>query len=302
MGTSYHILVIGPKINNDDIGSDVDELLEIINQQMSTYQDNSELLDINRAELNVWLPISKPLFEVLALSQDINGQSDGAFDVTVGPVVNLWGFGPDQHTEEVPHSELISATMDTIGADSFELDINTFAIKKHKAIYIDLSAIAKGYAVDKLAELLMSKGYYDYMVEIGGEIRVSGQNSRGESWRLAIEKPVSTIGKVFQTIAITNGGIATSGDYRNYFEIDGARYSHTIDPLTGYPVEHDLVSVTVIASSAIVADAWATALNVLGGKKGLAIAERKKLAAYFITNKDGELVAQHSQAFSPYLD
>ena len=167
----------------------------------------------------------------------------------------------------------IEEALATAGADAFELDADSLAIRKLKPAFIDLSAVAKGYGADKLAELLRARGYRNYMVEIGGELRVSGKNTRGQLWRLAIEKPVPIPGEVFQAISVTDAGVATSGDYRNYFEIEGSRYSHTIDPLTGSPVKHNLVSVTVVASSSAAADAWATALNVLGGCKGLALAE-----------------------------
>lgn len=302
MGTSYNVLVVRPGSRDAALDSDVQSLLAEINRQMSTYRQDSELSEINRAKLDTWLPVSPQLFEVLVLSQSINGQSGGAFDITVGPLVNLWGFGPEQTTGELPGLALIEEALATAGADAFELDTDSLAIKKLKPAFIDLSAVAKGYGADKLAELLRARGYRNYMVEIGGELRVSGKNARGQLWRLAIEKPVPIPGEVFQAISVTDAGVATSGDYRNYFEIEGSRYSHTIDPLTGSPVKHNLVSVTVVASSSAAADAWATALNVLGGCKGLALAEQLQLAAYFITEKDGELVAQYSQAFSPYLD
>lgn len=302
MGTSYHLLVVKPEYGDDSLARDVESLLTKINRQMSTYQQDSELSEINRAELNTWIAVSPELFDVLHLSQSVNGQSGGAFDVTMGPLVNLWGFGPEQSADQLPSSEQITTALTTTGADSFELDVNAVAIKKRKSAYIDLSAVAKGYAADQLAELLESRGYKNYMVEIGGELKVAGKNTRGQLWRLAIEKPVPIPGEVFQAIALTDSGVATSGDYRNYFEVGGQRYSHTIDPLSGSPVKHSLVSVTVIASSAAAADAWATALNVLGGCKGLALAEQLQLAAYFISEKDGELIGQYSQAFSPYLN
>ena len=302
MGTTYHVTIVNPGLNQQSVEPEAEQLLQALNQQMSTYIESSELSALNRAELGVWLPVSRELFEVLELSQVIAGESGGAFDVTLGPVVNLWGFGPDSTDNKVPSTEQIEALLSKTGMNTYELDSTQSTVRKLKPIYIDLSAIAKGYAADKLANMLTAKGYQNYLIEIGGELRVSGKSSRDLPWRLAIEQPTLIPGEVFQAMAVSNGGIATSGDYRNFFEVEGIRYSHTIDPDTGSPVNHQLASVTVIAQTAAAADAWATALNVLGTCKGLALAEQLKLPAYFISNKNGDFVAQYSQAFSPYLD
>lgn len=302
MGTRYQVTIVDPVLESEATRAVVSRALEDINQKMSTYLQTSELSLINQAELDTWLPVSEDLAEVLSLSQTISAQSGGSFDVTVGPLVNLWGFGPDKTANQLPEPELIEKALANTGAGSFEIDASASAIKKLKPVYIDLSAIAKGYAADKLAALLSSMGYRNFLVEIGGELRVFGKNSRGLAWRLAIEKPELLPGDVYEAIAVTDSGVATSGDYRNFFEVNGVRYSHTINPLTGLPINHTLASVTVIAKTAAAADAWATALNVLGTRKGLALAEQLGLAAYFITDKDGEFVAQYSQEFSSYLD
>ncbi len=308
MGTSYHITVVEP----DNTTSDQSELqlaigqqLLVLNQQMSTYIDDSELSLLNRALVNEWVSVSSNMFDVLLLSMELGWVSGGAFDITVGPLVNVWGFGPSNRTsyDTVPPADTIQALLANTGFSSSELNLENNTFRKNKSVALDLSGVAKGYAVDKISELLQYAGYQRFMVEIGGEIRLLGNSPRRSPWRIAIEQPDSgSFGSPRQAISITDGALATSGDYRNYFEADGKRYSHTIDPATGYPINHSLVSVTVIAETSAYADALATAMSVMGPEKGLQMASEQGFAVYMIIKTGEGFVDEYSEAFSPYLD
>lgn len=303
MGTTYHITLVADEdkslaVDADALQAAVDVELQKINQHMSTYIPDSELMLFNAADAGEWIELSQPLEEVLLLSQQISERSGGAFDITVGPLVNLWGFGPDKHADDVPDAEALAAVKARMGYN--KLEVGDGRARKSGDIWLDLSAIAKGYGVDWVAEYLERQGINHYMVEIGGEIRVKGDNPKGQAWRIAIEQPSMMQQSVHKAIALTNAGMATSGDYRNYFERDGKRYSHTINPQTGYPIDHRLVSVTVIAATAAEADGWATAINVLGPEKGMDVANQEKLAVYMIVKEEEGFSDRYSTAFEPY--
>lgn len=304
MGTTYHITLVADvgkpfPITEAALHQQVEAELRFINETMSTYIPDSELMLVNAAPVGDWLAVSQPLMEVLRLSKDISNASGGAFDVTVGPLVNLWGFGPELHSDEVPDPAAIKEMKERLGYQHLELGEES-KIKKQSDIRIDLSAIAKGYGVDRIANLIDSAGIQHYMVEIGGEIRTKGRNDRNVAWVIAIEKPSMLSQGIFTTISPGQAGMATSGDYRNYFEKDGKRYSHTINPITGYPIEHKLASVTVIAPTAAEADGWATAIMVSGVEKGIDIAEQQKLAVYMIVKEGDSFVERYSSSFLNY--
>lgn len=304
MGTQYHIKMVVPAKtppSQSELQYAVDEELRRINDVLSTYIATSELSRLNQSQSLDWQPVSENLYFMLELSKEINAQSMGAFDVTVGPLVNLWGFGPDKPLGNNPSDEAIANALTKIGSDKYSLDSTKRAIKKANALYIDLSAIAKGYGSDLIADLLRKKGIENFMVEIGGEIRVAGVNEHGEHWKIGVEKPSMLQSGAIQAIAITDVGLATSGDYRNYYEVDGKRFSHTINPSTGKPITHTLASVTVVAASCAQADALATALNVLGPVEGYALAEKLSLAAYFIIRDGEQFTIKYTPQFQPYL-
>lgn len=304
MGTTYHLTVLeqeGVSLSPAELQQAVDAQLQTINQQMSTYIDDSELNTLNRAPVGEVVAMSPNLFEVLLLSFEVSLLSDGAFDITVGPLVKLWGFGPGREsmTDAVPDADTIKAMLLDTGFDNLEFDLLNATVTKKAAISMDLSGVAKGFAVDKVAGLLEYAGYRNYMVEIGGELRLRGLSPRGTPWRIAIEEPdPSGLRAVHRAVEISDKGMATSGDYRNFFEVDGQRFSHTIDPATGYPITHNLASVTVIADSAAFADAMATALDVMGPDKALALAEQQGLAVYLIVKTEQGFVSRYSTAFS----
>lgn len=303
MGTSYHITVVADASITvpADLGNQLQRQLETIDNSMSTYKPNSELSRLNGSEGADWQPISAELFDVLAMALQVSRASGGAFDVTVAPLVDLWGFGPTDTGDRVPTDEEVNNLLAGIGYDNLELRESPAAIKKRRPVRIDLSAIAKGYAADYVGHFLLSRGYGDYLVEIGGDLLVRGRNPTGEPWRIGVEQPAFNHEGVQQAIAVTERGIATSGDYRNYFEVDGRRYSHTIDPQTGRPITHNLASVTVIADNGALADAWATAFNVLGVDKAKALADELQLAAYFIVKENDSFITRYSAAMSRYL-
>lgn len=303
MGTTYHVTLVADKdarltVDADALQKAVDVELRKINQHMSTYIPDSELMLFNAASVGEWYKLSQPLEDVLQLSRQISERSGGTFDITVGPLVNLWGFGPGKHDDKVPDPAAVAAAQAKTGYEKLELADGQ--ARKLADISLDLSAIAKGYGVDWIADYIARQGIDNYMVEIGGEIRVKGTNPKGQPWRIAIEQPSMMQQSVHKAISFTDAGMATSGDYRNYFEQDGKRYSHTIDPETGYPITHRLASVTVIANTSAEADGWATAINVLGPEKGMEVANREKLAVYMIVKEDEGFSDRYSTAFEPY--
>jgi thiamine biosynthesis lipoprotein len=269
---------------------------------MSTYIDNSELSRFNRHPVDQWFSVSPELFEVLLASIELGWLSGGALDISVGPVVDLWGFGPAERGGQLPEADVLADALALVDFRALELDLAENRVLKTKPVQLDLSAIAKGFAVDMIARLLRDQGYQNFMVEIGGELYMAGNSPRGSPWRIAIEEPNALPGQVHRAILVSDKAVATSGDYRNYFEHDGKRYSHTIDPITGRPVIHNLASVTVIADDAAIADGLATAINVMGPKAGLALAQQQGLAIYLIVKTDQGFDSRYSDAFAPYLN
>ncbi len=305
MGTEYLIKVIDlpEQFTLMQLDGDIAQLLRGIDASMSTYRDDSELSKFNAAKTTEWVAVSEDVVEVVEHALETSRITGGAFDITVGPLVNLWGFGPDQHPDRVPTEDQIQAEKARAGYQYIHVRKEPPALKKDKEdIYLDLSALAKGYAVDQVADYLESLGIADYMVEIGGELRLSGRNERGMPWRIAVERPTPGVRDIFNVMQLESNGVATSGDYRNYFEQDGQRYSHTIHPRTGKPIDHRLASVTVIAERCMHADAMATALMVLGADEGLALAREQGLAAYLIVKSADGFIAKSTESFEQYLD
>jgi len=299
MGTTYSVQVVDPPPGTDLAGlrRRIDAALELVNDQMSTYRPESELSRFNAAATTDWTPVSAALATTVAAAKHIGAASGGALDVTVGPLVNLWGFGPARSDDDVPAPEEIAAALARTGLDKLEVRLDPPALRKTQPdVYVDLSSIAKGYGVDRVAAVLAAAGIDDLLVEIGGELYGRGLNARGEPWRIAVERPQSVGRRVLRVVPLRALGMATSGDYRNFFELDGVRYSHSIDPSTGWPVRHDLASVTVLADNAMEADGWATALLVLGPQRGPALARSLNLAALFIERHPDDRLEVHTTA------
>lgn len=303
MGTTYHITAVAPEslsVSEGALQMEVDKSLENFNQIMSTYIPDSELSMLNQEPVGNPRVVSSKLFDILKLSRKISEFTGGSFDVTVGPLVNLWGFGPEERDAKAPSDEMIAKAMIGLGYDHVVLDAAHRQVTRSADIYIDLSAIAKGYGADEVAELLRKHGIENYMVEVGGELALAGHNPSNVPWRIGIEQPTVVNTGVSQAIAIGVGGVATSGDYRNYFEVDGKRFSHTIDPKTGKPITHTLASITIVAPTSAEADALATAINVMGPEAGYTFAVKKGLAAYFIIRHGDGFVTKSTPEFEQY--
>lgn len=303
MGTSYLVELVdaSAELKLEAIGDSIEATLNSVDAEMSTYKPESEVSRFNRAAAGSSTAVSADTLQVVELARLVHKQSKGAFDITVGPLVDVWGFGPDmRELKQLPSESAVRKALEKVGVDAIKVQQTPPALSKSKVLEIDLSAIAKGYAVDLVAELLENKGIANYLVEVGGELRGRGHNSKDQIWRVGIETPMLARGNAFTAIPLDNMAVATSGDYRNYVVIDGKRYSHTIDPRTGKPVAHDVASVTVVHASAAAADAWATALDVLGVAEGLRLAEQLGLAAYFIVRDGEKFNSRETTAFSAY--
>ncbi|MEG9481458.1 FAD:protein FMN transferase [Mannheimia sp. HC-2023] len=307
MGTTYTVKYIDNGevknlANPEKVKSELDRLLVEVNNQMSTYQQDSEISRFNQLkEANQAVEISQDFAKVVQEAIRLNKITEGALDVTVGPLVNLWGFGPDKRLNKVPSDEQIKERSSYVGIDKISLKMEGKPIltKTMPNLYLDLSSIAKGFGVDKLAEHLEKIGLSNYLVEIGGELRGKGKNLQGLDWRIAIEQPIMEQAQSVQiTVPLHNLGMATSGNYRNYFEDEnGNRLSHIIDPKKLSPVSHNLASITVLAPTTMTADGLSTGLFVLGAEKALALAEREKLAIFLIVKSGDKFETQMSSEF-----
>ena len=301
MGTTYSIKIktADAVVNQEKIRADIEKILLEINQKMSTYIVDSELSVINFSNSLDSNLISDDLFKVISHANTISKTTNGAFDITVGPLVNLWGFGPDKSEHKIPSNEEIELIKKNIGYKKIYLNKETTSIKKlHPDLYVDLSGIAKGFAVDKIALYLNSYNLENYLVEIGGELIAKGTNEDNEVWQIGIENPNNNLAKI---IGLKDIAMATSGDYRNYFEKNGVRYSHTINPNTGKPIKHKLASVTVLDKTAMNADALATAFMVLGPAKTIELANELKIGVYLIIKNDENFYEEYNEYFEPFI-
>lgn len=306
MGTTYHVKLANHTDNEKqriepDLGQSIHQRLSDLDKRFTTYQPASELMMLNAAPLHQPIPVSKEMIAVLLLAKAMFDLTEGAFDPSVGPLVDLWGFGATLRDDQIPPKKQIQKMLLSIGFNGLSIDVAKQVVIKTKPVILDLSAIAKGYAVDQVAALLTAKGFNNYLVEVGGELRASGRKSEGRPWRIAVERPSLQQGLVQQAITLENKAVATSGNYRNFFEVNGQRYSHTIDPRTGYPVQHAIVSATVITDESARADALATAFMVMGHEAALALAEQHKMAVYLLVLRNDKITSLNSTAFDTYL-
>jgi FAD:protein FMN transferase len=296
-GTSYNIMYQCKKFNNHSEA--IDQILLDVDRSMSIYNPESTLFAINQNKGNI--KAEEKLLHCLSLSKEIYENTQGAFDVTVGPLINAWGFGKDSLPVSV-EKKTIDSLMQFVGFDQITIE-NKQIRKAHPSVSIDLNGIAKGYTVDLVADFLESKNIQNYLVEIGGEIRTRGMNSRGIPWRIGVDKPEDghhAPGSKLQAILNISGkAMATSGNYRRYYEKDGKKYAHTIDPRTGYPVQHNLLSATVITERCAIADAYATACMVIGVKKSIALLENDTLLSGYLVWSDEE--GNYQSYLSPSL-
>ncbi|MBN3520787.1 FAD:protein FMN transferase [Algoriphagus lutimaris] len=298
MGTTYNITYLDEK--GRDFQTSIDSILVVFNQSLSTYIPESELSRFNIGDtLEFELPYLLP---VLQASKEINQKTDGAFDPTVGPLVNIWGFGPSG--PELKDSVDIQNLLKLVGFEKVDFDSKEVRKSLHD-IYLDFSSIAKGYGVDVVADLLREKGINNYLVEIGGELVARGVNESGELWKVGVNRPEESANAsdLFSIIALQDKAMATSGNYRNFYVRDSIKISHTINPETGYPVEHNLLSATVLADDCMTADAYATALMVMGTEKAIALDEELEEIQIFLIYSDsnGDYQTFASPEIKPYL-
>lgn len=301
MGTRFNVTLPSGIGDRDPLRlqKDIEAELDDDEAQMSTYQWDSLISYFNRSQSVEWLKVLDSFCSKVEKAQRISELTDGAFDITVGPLVNLWGFGPDGIVDEPPDDARIQALLAVTGFEMLQTDCAQPAIRKDIAgLMLDMSAIGKGFAADRVADLLDEMGFENYLVEIGGELRLRGHNASGEAWAIGVEAPLPDVRQPQMIIHLTDAAMATSGDYRNYFESGGQRYSHTIDTRTGRPVTHSLASVTVIDDKAWRADALATALLVMGPAEGMAFAERENMAVLMLLRGDNGVEERRSTAFT----
>ena len=304
MGTTYHIKVVtGAAGSVTGLKGKIDRRLAQINQVFSTYIKDSEISRFNAFGVaGEEFPVSDDFIEVMRVAGKIHQLSEGAWDGTVSPLVDLWGFGPRQRQPRKPPAAEIKALMQKIGFERIRVVEPNFLVKDLAAVSLDLNSIAKGFAVDRIFELVAASGFENYLVEIGGEVFAAGVRSDGKNWRVGINRPRkdAAFNEVYKAVSIANRAFATSGDYRNFFEIDGVRYSHVIDPRTGYPVSNGVVSVSIIAGNCTLADGLATAIMVMGAEKGIQLVNRLDNVECFIVveKPDGRLLDFTSAGFA----
>jgi thiamine biosynthesis lipoprotein len=299
MGTTYTVKVVGTPdtLDAEAIRRELDAVLANIDAEMSIYRSDSAISKFNANASTDWLEVPVGLARVVAVSRDISERSGGSFDITIAPLIAAWGFGPSGEPTSLPSQAELAALRDRMGYRLLDVRLSPPALRKqHPALTIDVNGVAPGYAVDLLAERFEALGVRRFMIDIGGEVLARGRNARGEPWRIAVEQPIDGEQTPFKILELTNASVTTSGEYRHYFDRDGQRYSHTLDPRSGRPIA-SYGSVCVVGKSSLVIDAWATALNVLGPDEGLQVAEREGLAAMYIVVDAGKLEARMSSAF-----
>ena len=277
MGTSYTLKSVGVHIDKQLI----EQRLEQLNQVFSNWDPNSEVSQLNRHNTGQWLSVSDDLYMVLEASQVLYQQTQGFFDPGIGRLIELWGFGVAP-ANGIPGVSAI--TQAQAQSSIAHLELRDGQVKKHKDIHLNLSAIAKGYAVDQLGRILSAKGSENFMIEIGGEVLVRGSNDN-QPWRIGVEMPDNQKPILLE---LNNQAVATSGDYRNYFYYQGRAYAHILDPKTGAPTKSDIASVSVVANSTLLSDAYATALQAMGSEQAVQLAKKHNLQVLMILNKDKE--------------
>lgn len=305
MGTLYSVKIVdhSTKTNEqlNELHDGVDDILSEINRQMSAYDSLSEISAFNRSHDTTWFDVSTDFAVVLDSSLQFCRLSNGALDITIAPLVNLWGFGPENVPQKIPAQAQLDKTLNEIGYEKLEVRLSPPAVRKLSGdISCDLAAVAKGYAVDQIAAYLSGKGITDFLVEVGGEIKASGSNQDNLAWRVGIKTP-DTTDAIQRSLALQNRAMASSGSYLNYFEKDGVRYSHLIDPRTGLPIRHHLVSVSVVHQSCFYADAMATAISVAGPSEGYELAVRLKLAVLLIVREHDRFTELMTAEFEQLL-
>lgn len=297
MGSRYSIQYVrhastpGPKA----VQAEVENILAQVDRQFSTYRSDSDIERFNNLPANHCQKMPTPILELIRVGEQLSSQSDGSYDLTVEPLLNLWGFGPQAREEKVPSAEALAEVQQRVGYRHLRIDGDRLC--KDAAVEVDFNSIAAGYAVDTIAAKLETLGIHNYLAEATGELKAVGKKLDGSPWRIALEEPRDDQQVAKRIIAVDGYGVSTSGDYRNYFEQGGRRYSHTFDARAGAPVLHALASVTVIHPSALMADGLSTLLLILGPERGWDYARTHDIAAFFVIRADTGFVIRTNQAF-----
>ncbi|VVQ28448.1 FAD:protein FMN transferase [Pseudomonas fluorescens] len=297
MGSRYSIQYVrhsstpGPKA----VQAEVENILAEVDRQFSTYRSDSDIERFNALPADRCQVMPGPVLELIRVGEQLSLQSEGSYDLTVEPLLNLWGFGPQGREEKVPTAEALAEVRQRVGHAHLRIDGDQLC--KDAAVEVDFNSIAAGYAVDTIATKLEAMGIHNYLAEATGELKAAGKKLDGSPWRIALEEPRDDQQVAERIIAVDGYGVSTSGDYRNYFEQDGRRYSHTFDARTGAPVLHTLASVTVIHPSALMADGLSTLLLILGPERGWDYAETHDIGAFFVIRADTGFVTRTNQAF-----
>jgi len=297
-GTYYSITYFDQERRNLQL--DIDSILDAFDQSVSVYKPNSIVSKVNRneaVELDDWF------IENFKLSQRISEETDGLFDITIGPIANIWGFGTFEKPDSIDPYKIDSAQQ-FVGFHKIKLQAGKI-IKENPHMQLNFNAVAQGYSVDVLAAYLESKGIENYLIDVGGEIFAKGRKPNGDLWKIGIEIPEEGSEERFynKVVSVENEAVATSGNYRKFYEIDGVKYAHSLNPKTGYPVRHSILSATVIAPNTAEADAYATAFMVMGVERTLEFVKNKpELKVYLMYDKDGEIKTVASENFKPYIN
>lgn len=302
MGSTWSVRFVGDRaVDVAPVRAALEAELAELNRQLSGYQPATALSIFNRSPIGEWQALPEHLATVLSFGKRLHELSGGGFDMTLRPLVNLWGFGAAEPRTTPPSDAEIAAVLANFGSRYLEAAPDGGRWRRTADVSVDVDATAPGYAADILSSWLVANGYPAHLVEVGGELRAEGLRPDGSAWRVGIERPVAERGFVEQVIAVSGIGVATSGDYRAFFERDGKRYSHTLDPVTGRPVEHALASVTVLAPTGMEADGYATAIMVMGPEQGMAFAESTGLAVYMLVREADGFREVYNERFAPYL-
>lgn len=304
-GTTWSLSYLGAPdgVSPAQVKAEIEAAFAIVNHSMNHYDPGSLISTFNASAVDAPIEVDWDFAYVLSAAMEVSAATGGAYDVSVSPLADVWGFGPAGPTH-FPQQAEIKTALAKVGVSRLEWRSATRMLSKQTpGLKLDFSSLAKGYAVDLGADALEEMDVEGFMLEVGGEVRVRGHSPRGDAWRIAIERPeAGARGGIQAALLVSDTGIATSGDYRNYFEHQGRRYSHLLDPRTGYPIQHDVVSVTVVHGSAMMADAWATALTIVGAAEALALAEQQGLAIYVLKRSEESLEVIASSAMTRWLE
>ena len=303
-GTTYHLTFIAPaELNSAQLHTEVEAELQRIDDVFSNYRDDSVIEKFNAEQSTEPLAVTEEMTALIDIARGVNRASHGCYDLTIKPLFDLWGFKKDEFSP--PTEDALAQTLASVGMDKLETLDSTLWRKQLPSLRVDVSSIGQGYAVGQIVKIFSQHNIENYLVEIGGELQARGKKPNGDAWRVGLDKPLPNERKLQKIVNFDSGApmaLMTSGTYRHYFDSEGKRYSHILDARSGKPVEHNTVSVTILHPNPTVADAWSTALNCLGSKEGMAIADDNRIAVLYIDQEGDELIESESAALKAMKD